>query len=105
MESRRRGGEFSSSTWYSAHTNRPSEIVLDEKPIARLRLRFPQRVRSIPRLWWRLIPLYRSFSGATAGQFQPEQPGTAAQAEVSTIYSIDGPRSIRSTCKAQFPAA
>jgi hypothetical protein len=35
-----RGG-FSSSTWYSAHANRPSEIVLEEKLLARLRLRFP----------------------------------------------------------------
>src|SRR5580658_7017107 len=36
-----------------------------------------------PQVWWRLLLLYPSFSGAAAGQFQPESLRRAAQAEVS----------------------
>ena len=41
-----------------------------------------------PQIWWRLLLLYPSFSGAAARQFQPEQPWAAAQAEVATLSTI-----------------
>ena len=42
-----------------------------------------------------LLPLYPSFSGAAAGQFEPDQPWAAAQVGFLTLCQIDGPRSIR----------
>jgi hypothetical protein len=38
-----------------------------------------------PQVWWRLLPLYPSFSGAAAGNFSRNSLGTAAQAEVATL--------------------
>jgi hypothetical protein len=43
-----------------------------------------------------LLPLYPSFFGAAAGQFEPDQPWAAAQVGFLTLCQIDGPRSIRS---------
>ena len=104
IESRCRGGGFSSSTWYSAHANRPSEIVLEEKPLARWSPNYDFRKSEVnPLDLLEFTLLYPSFSRAASGQFQPEQPWDGGSSGgFNPLYHIDRPRSIRLALKVQY---
>ncbi len=100
IESRSHGGGFSSSTWHSAHANRPFEILLEEKLLAPAS---PISVKSeVNPPGLESTPALPSSSGA-AGQFQPEQPWDGGSSGgFHPLYRIDGPRSIRLARKVQF---
>ena len=53
-------------------------------------------------VWWRLLLLYPRFSGAAAGQFQPEQLWDGSSGGFNPLYQVDGPRSIRLAREVQF---
>ena len=81
----------------SIHTNHSSEIVLEEKPFARLRLpiTISEKVRLIPGLL-EFTPVHPNFSGAAAGQFKQEQSWNGSSGGgINPIYPIDGLCSIR----------
>src|SRR6266496_3672341 len=87
-ESGSRREDFSSSNWCSAHAPPPKSFSKKSRSHDCVsELRFPKSEIN-PQVCWSLLLLYPSFSGAAAGQFQPEQPWEAAQAEVSTLSTI-----------------
>jgi hypothetical protein len=91
------------TTWCFAYANRTSEIVHEEKPLARVRLRFPQKTSGqSPGLMVFYFRFILAFLEEQLGNFSRNSLETAAQAEISTLYPIEGPRSIRLAHKIQF---
>ena len=73
MESRRCGEDFRLPPGIP-HTRTAPPKSLSKKSVRTLASPISLKSEVNPQIWWRLLPLYPSFSGATSGQFEPEQP-------------------------------
>jgi hypothetical protein len=87
----------------SARKRQTSSIRTHEPPLRNRSLRKADRTLASPisdfrksgvnpQVCWSLLPLYPSFSGTAAGQFQPEQPwdGGLSGSSTNPLYHIDG---------------